>query len=55
MKMQEEIPGLTHEFQDIFEAAKGHLLGHWAVLAGMIVLCGIVTTLLLRNVAKGGR
>lgn len=55
MKMQEEIPGLTHEFQDIFEAAKGHLLGHWLALAGMIVLCGIVTTLLLRNVAKDGR
>lgn len=55
MKMQEELPGIEHEFQEMFEATQKHLLINWAILAGIAVFCGIVTTLLLRNVAKDGR
>ncbi len=55
MKMQEEIPGIEHEFQDIFEAVSKHLLTNWAILGGIVVLCGIITTVLLRNVARDGR
>lgn len=54
-KMQEEIPGAEHEFQEIFEFTKNHLLQNWAILAGMIVICGIVTIIALRNVARDGR
>lgn len=54
-KMQEEIPGAEHEFQEIFEFAKDHLLQNWGILAGMIVVCGIITILALRNVARDGR
>lgn len=55
MKMQEEIPGIEHEFQDIFEFTAEHLLGHWAVLAGMLAVCGVITTLLLHGVSRDGR
>ena len=55
MKMQEEIPGIEHEFQDIFESVSKHLLTNWAILGGIVVLCGIITTVLLRNVARDGR
>ena len=55
MKLQEEIPNMEHEFQEIFEFSKRHLLTHWGVLAAMAAFCGIVTTVLLRNVAKDGR
>lgn len=55
MKMQEELPGIGHEFQEIFEFAKKHLLSNWAVLAVMVAVCFVVTVLALRNVAKDGR
>ena len=55
MKMQEEIPGIEHEFQEIFEFAKKHLLTNWAILAGMVAICFILTAVLLRGVAKDGR
>lgn len=55
LKMQEEIPGIEHEFQEIFEFTRKHLMSNWAVLAGMVLFCGVLTTVLLRNVAKDGR
>lgn len=55
MKMQEELPGIEHEFQEIFEFSKSHLVSNWAILAAMVLLCGVVTTVLLRGVAKDGR
>ena len=55
MKMQEELPGIEHEFQEIFEFAKKHLLSNWAVLAVMVAVCFVITVLALRNVAKDGR
>ncbi len=55
MKMQEELPGIEHAFQEIFECSKEHLLTNWAILAGMAAACGIAATLLLRGVAKDGR
>lgn len=55
MKMQEELPGIEHEFQEIFEFSKTHLISNWAILAVMAVLCGVATTVLLRGVAKDGR
>ena len=54
-KLQQEMPGAEHEFQEIFEFTMGHLLCNWAVLAGMAVLCGILATVLLRRVSKDGR
>lgn len=55
MKMQEELPGIEHEFQEIFEFAKKHLLSNWAVLAVMVAVCFAITTVMLRSVAKDGR
>lgn len=54
-RMQQEIPTAEHEFQEIFKFAKAHLLQNWAILAGMVVVCGILTTVLLRRVSKDGR
>lgn len=55
LKMEKEIPGIEHEPQEIFDAVSSNLLAHWAVMAGILVMCGIVTTILLRNVARDGR
>lgn len=55
MKMQEELPGIEHEFQEIFEFAKKHLLSNWTILAAMVAICYVITALMLRNVAKDGR
>lgn len=55
LKMQEEMPNLTHEFQEMFETTKGHLLTNWGILAGMALACGVITAAALRNVAKDGR
>lgn len=54
-RMQEEMPGVEHEFQEIFEFSKAHLLQNWLILAGMVVLCGVITTLVLRRVSGDGR
>ncbi len=54
-KMQEEIPGAEHEFEEIFEAAGQHLLQNWGILAAMALLCGVITVAALRRVARDGR
>lgn len=54
-RMQEAVPGTEHEVEKIFEFSKPHLLQHWGVLLGMVVLCGILTSLILRGVSKDGR
>ncbi len=54
-KMQEAVPGAEHEFQKIFESTTTHLVQNYGILAGMLVVCGVVTTIILRNVSKDGR
>lgn len=54
-RMQEEIPGAEHEFQEIFEFTRNHLLQNWGILAGMVVICGVITTVVLKNVSRDGR
>ncbi len=55
LRMQAEIPTLPHEAEAIFEAAGGHLLATWTVLAGITVIFTAVSILLLKNIAKDGR
>lgn len=55
LRMQQEIPGLTHEAEAFFEATSGHLTATWGIMAGISVIFMIVSMLLLRNIAKDGR
>ena len=54
-KLQQEMPNAEHEFQKIFEYTKGHVLHHWAILGVMALICGILTTVLLRRISRDGR
>lgn len=54
-RMQEIMPGAEHEFQEIFECSATHLLQNCAVLTGMLLICGVAATLILRRVSKDGR
>lgn len=54
-KLQQQLPTAEHEFQEIFEFTKGHLLQHWCVLGIMVLICGILTTVLLRRVSRDDR
>lgn len=55
LKIQQQLPTVEHEFQEIFEHAAGHLCGNWAILFGMMLLCSVICTIVLRTVAKDGR
>lgn len=55
LRIQEQLPAAEHKFQEIFEHTSGHLLGNWAILLGMMLLCAVVCTLMLRMVSKDGR
>ena len=50
-----DVPGVEHKFEEIFEATRGHLAQNWLILIGMMLLCAIVTTVLLRSVARDSR
>lgn len=54
-RMQEAVPGTEHEFEKIFEFSRNHLLQHWGVLLLMMLVCGVLTTVILRSVSKDGR
>ena len=54
-KLQQQLPTAEHEFQEIFKFTKGHLLQHWCVLGIMVLICGILTTVLLRRVSRDDR
>ena len=55
LKMQEQIPTLEHEFQEIYESTDVHLFTNLGILVGMTVLCAVVCCITLRRVAKDGR
>lgn len=55
LKIQQQLPTAEHEFQKIFESTDGHLLANWGILFGMMALCAVLCTLVLRNVSKDGR
>ena len=55
LRIQEQLPNAEHEFQKIFEHTQEHLLGHWGILAGMMIVCAVVCTLILRSLSRDGR
>lgn len=55
LRIQEQIPTAVHEAQEIFDHTKEHLYGHWGILLGMMLLCAVVCTLVLRRVSRDGR
>ena len=55
LKIQEQLPTVEHEIEEIFEHTVEHLFFNWAILFGMMLLCGVVCTIVLRAVAKDER
>lgn len=55
LKIQEQIPTAAHEFQKAFEATSGHLFLVWGVLAGIMLLCAVFCTFMLRSLARDSR
>lgn len=55
LRMQAEIPTLTHEAESFFESVPGHLWMAWGILAGITVLFLAASIILLRNISKDGR
>ena len=55
LPLEQEIPGVVREAEDIYRCTAAHLGGTWIVLLGFVVLCLICCIYLLRGVAKDAR
>jgi hypothetical protein len=55
LRMQKEIPTLTHEAESFFEYSSSHLWTTWGILGVMIVAFTVISVILLRNVARDSR
>jgi ABC-type multidrug transport system ATPase subunit len=55
LRMQEEFPMIEHEIEPIFEATATGLMQTWLVLALMVLLFMVASTISLRRIAKDRR
>lgn len=55
MKIQKDFPQIEHEAQEIFEATVSHLSMRWGIMAGMMLVCAVLCTFLLRSLSKDSR
>ena len=55
LKIQQQIPTAVHEFQEAFEATAGHLFMVWGILAGIMLLCAVFCTFMLRSLSRDSR
>ena len=53
-KIQREMPAKI-EVEDIFRASVGHLALDWGIMIGMMLLCAVLCTFLLRSLSKDSR
>ena len=53
-KIQREMPAKI-EVEDIFRASVEHLALDWGIMIGMMLLCAVLCTFLLRSLSKDSR
>ena len=53
-KIQKEMP-VGIDSNDIFYSSAGHLIQAWMILAGMMVVCGVICAIFLRSLSKDSR
>ncbi len=55
LRMQSEVPYLTHEFEEIYEHTGANLVGNWLVLVGMTTLFLALSTAALTTIRNDAR
>ena len=55
LRMQNMVPTLEHEFEEIYEHTTGHLVQNWGILLGMTVLFLILAGIALINIKNDSR
>lgn len=55
LRMQEDIPSLPHEVEDVFQATGHHVFESWGIMAVIAVIFIAASIILLRNLSKDGR
>lgn len=52
LKLEEKFPGLERELNPMFDKSLWHLLETWGILVIFVILLGVISVLLLRNLSK---